>query len=35
MFAERLGIRPWEVDEKLTVADFEALLDYLEETSRE
>lgn len=35
MFCERLGIRPWEIDEKLSVADFEALLDYIEDTSRE
>jgi len=29
VFAERLHIRPWEID-RLSVADFEALLDYIE-----
>jgi hypothetical protein len=33
VFAERLGIRPWEIG-LLDVADFEVLLDYIEETSR-
>jgi hypothetical protein len=30
VFSERLGIRPWEIG-KLSVADFEALLDYIED----
>jgi hypothetical protein len=32
VFAERLGIRPWEIG-LIDVADFETLLDYIEETS--
>jgi len=30
VFAERLGIRPWEIG-LLSVDDFEALLDYVED----
>ena len=33
IFAERLQIRPWEIG-LLDVGDFEALIDYLEETAR-
>ena len=33
LFCERLHIRPWEI-ERLDVQDFEALIDYLEETAR-
>jgi hypothetical protein len=31
VFSERLNIRPWEI-EKLSVDDFEALLDYIEDS---
>jgi hypothetical protein len=30
VFSERLHIRPWEID-RLEVADFESLLDYVED----
>jgi hypothetical protein len=33
VFAERLHIAPWQIG-LLDVGDFEALLDYIEETSR-